>query len=330
MADGGDANAGHSGAREQPLVIAHRGASGYAVEHTEAAKVLAHAQGADYIEQDVVLTKDRVFVVTHDTTMDETTDVETVYPDRARADGHWYFADFTWDEVQRLQMHERTRKGNGEQVFANRFPGSCGQRILRLEDEIRLIQGLDQTTGRRTGLYIELKAPSFHRKEFGESMGQLLLQTLERFDIRDASALCFIQCFEPDELEFLHQKCECRLPLIQLLGRPVGDDALPKIAEYAVGIGPSLELLMVRGDDGQLQSTGLVERARAAGLKIHPYTIRRESQPRWSQSLEETHDVLLNRLRVDGFFTDYPDLGRQAVVSHTTLPTDPLQTEPGR
>lgn len=313
-----------------PLVIAHRGASGYAVEHTEAAKVLAHAQGADFIEQDVVLTKDRVFIVTHDTTMDETTDVETVYPDRARPDGRWYFADFTWEELQPLQMHERTRKGNGGQVFANRFPGSCGQRILRLEDEIRLIQGLDKTTGRRTGLYIELKAPGFHRKEFGESMGRLLLQTLEQFDIRDASSHCFIQCFEPEELEYLHGECKCQLPLIQLLGRSVSDDALPKIANYAAGIGPSLDLLIVRGEDGQLQSTGLVEQARAAGLKVHPYTIRRELQPKWSQSMDETHDVLLNVLRVDGFFTDYPDLGRQAVDRHAKAEINPPQTERAR
>jgi glycerophosphoryl diester phosphodiesterase len=314
----------------QPLVIAHRGASGYAVEHTEAAKVLAHAQRADYIEQDVVLTKDRVFVVTHDTTMDETTDVETVYPHRARSDGHWYFADFTWEELQPLQLHERTKKGNFDQVFANRFPGSCGQRILRLEDEIRLIKGLDQTTERRTGLYIELKAPSFHRKEFDDSMGRLLLQTLERFDIRDASARCYIQCFEPEELEYLHRECECRLPLIQLLGRSVSDEALPKIAEYAVGIGPSLDLLIVRGEDGELQSTGLVEKAHAVGLKVHPYTIRREVQPRWSRSLEETHKVLLDVLRVDGFFTDYPDLGRLAVDQRATAVTDLRQKEPAR
>ena len=80
----------------RPLVIAHRGASGYVVEHTEAAKTLAHAQGADYIEQDVVLSKDGQFIVTHDITMEETTNVEQRFPDRARQDGRYYFADFDW------------------------------------------------------------------------------------------------------------------------------------------------------------------------------------------------------------------------------------------
>lgn len=297
---------------DPPIVIAHRGASGYAVEHTEAAKVLAHAQGADYIEQDVVLSQDRIFIVTHDITMDETTDVEQVYPERARGDGHWYFADFTWDELQKLQMHERTRRDGG-QVFADRFPGACGQRILRLEDEIRLLRGLDATTGRKTGLYIELKSPAFHRKEFGESMGALLLKQLDRWGIRHDTDRCYLQCFESEELEHLHRECGCQLPLILLLGRPLEGDAFPKIAEYAAGIGPSLDLLMTKTDDGSLRSTGLVERARAEGLRVHPYTVRRESQPRWSGSLAQTHDVLLKQLHVDGFFTDFPDLSRRAV-----------------
>lgn len=296
-----------------PIVIAHRGASGYAVEHTEAAKVLAHAQRSDYIEQDVVLTKDRVFVVSHDITMDETTDVEERYPDRVREDGHWYFADFQWAELQNLQMHERTSPNAGRQVFANRFPGSCGQRLLRLEDEIQLLRGLDQTCGTRTGLYIELKSPAFHRKEFGDSMGVLLMKTLERFDIREPSDWCYLQCFESEELEYLHRECGCRLPLIQLLGRPVDAEGLDRIARYAAGIGPSLELVMSKSVDGQLRSTGLVERAQKIGLKVHPYTIRKEGQPKWSTSLDETHHILLNVLKVDGFFTDFPDLSRQAV-----------------
>ncbi len=93
----------------RPIVIAHRGASGYLPEHTEGAKVLAMAQGADYIEQDVVLSKDRVLIVTHDTTMESTTNVEELFPwSRQRADGKFYFADFSWDELRTLSVHERT------------------------------------------------------------------------------------------------------------------------------------------------------------------------------------------------------------------------------
>jgi glycerophosphoryl diester phosphodiesterase len=305
---------------DAPIVIAHRGASGYVVEHTEAAKVLAHAQGADFIEQDVVLSNDRVFIVTHDITMEETTDAEDVFPTRARQDGHWYFADFTWEELQKLRMHERTHRNGGGQVFADRFPGACGQRILRLEDEILLLRGLDATTGRKTGLYIELKSPAFHRKEFGESMGALLLNELNRQGVHPDAGRCYLQCFESEELEHLHRECGCRFPLIQLVGRTLDQNALPKIAQYAAGIGPSLDLLMTKTEEGKLQSTGLVERAQAAGLRVHPYTVRRESQPRWSTSLTQTHAVLLKELRVDGFFTDFPDLSRRAVDAETSRP----------
>jgi glycerophosphoryl diester phosphodiesterase len=306
----------------RPLVIAHRGASGYVVEHSEGAKVLAHAQGADYIEQDVVLSKDLQFVVTHDITMEETTNVEQVYPDRVRSDGKWYFADFTWDEIQGLELHERTRRDSHEPVFADRFPVGCGQRVLKLEEEIKLVQGLNKTTGKSTGLYIELKGPAFHRKEFGdrgdfhESMGRMLLELLERFPIDKNSCPCFIQCFEFGELKHLREDLKCDFPLIYLLGRSIDPKELESASKIVQGIGPSLELLAKRGDNDQVLSTGLVEQSRELGLKVHPYTIRKEMQPRWSHSLEETHRVLVDTLRVDGFFTDFPDLGRQAVDRH--------------
>ena len=300
-----------------PILIAHRGASGYIVEHSEGAKVLAHAQGADYIEQDVVLTKDLQFIVTHDITMEETTDVEKIYPDRHRNDGKWYFADFTWEEIQKLTLHERTRKDNQQQAFADRFPGGFGQRVLRLEDEIRLLQGLDQTTGRKTGLYIELKGPGFHRKQFSVSMGGELLKLLKKFDLDDADDRCYLQCFELDELESLHKEHACKLPMVYLIGRPIELERLGELKSFISGLGPSLELLATQAADGSVQSTGLVEAAHEAGLLVHPYTVRKEAQPRWSKSLDQTHRVLLDQLKVDGFFTDFPDTGRQAIDAMT-------------
>ncbi len=296
----------------QPIVIAHRGASGYAVEHTEAAKAMAHAQGADYIEQDVVLSKDGQFVVSHDITMEETTDVELRFKDRARKDGHYYFADFAWNEIQQLAMHERSRKGSDAPSMPGRFPGGAGQRVLRLVDEIKLTEGWNETTGRTTGIYIELKSPAFHKKEFNRSMGEELLKVLA--DVKFDSRKCFIQCFEPDELVDLKERLHCSLPLIQLLGKNVSPQEIAEIAKYAQGIGPSLELLARRTASDKIESTGLVESAKKAGLMVHPYTIRKHSQPRWSGSLDETHRFLLDSLRVDGFFTDYPDLGRSAVT----------------
>lgn len=294
----------------RPLVIAHRGASGYVVEHTEAAKTLAHSQGADYIEQDVVLSKDGQFIVTHDITMEETTNVEQRFPDRARADGRYYFADFNWPEIQQLTMHERTHRGSERPAMPDRFPYDAGQRVVRLEDELRLIAGLNKTTNKNAGLYIELKSPSFHKKEFGSSMGEALLKLLATHEVHDR---CFIQCFEMEELRDLHDRLHCKLPLIALLGRRLADGDIENIAKFANGIGPSLELLATRNANHEIESTGLVEAARKSGLKVHPYTVRKHQQPKWSSSLEETHQVLVQQLKVDGFFTDYPDLGRAAV-----------------
>ena len=296
----------------EPIVIAHRGASGYAVEHTEAAKAMAHAQSADYIEQDVVLTKDGQFVVTHDITMEETTNVETCFADRARKDGSFYFADFLWSEIQQLETHERTRKGSAIPAMPDRFPGSAGQRIVRLVDEIKMIRGWNQTTGKSTGFYIELKAPSFHKEEFVRSMGEDLLRLLE--DLKVDNKRCFIQCFEREELIDLHERLRCPFPLIQLLGKAPSNDEIEAMAKYANGIGPSLELIAERDSNKIVKSTGLVEAAKKYGLMVHPYTVRKHAQPNWSNSLDETLQFMLDVLRVDGFFTDYPDLGRSAVA----------------
>ncbi|MEQ1824993.1 MAG: glycerophosphodiester phosphodiesterase family protein [Pirellula sp.] len=296
------------------VVIAHRGASGYAVEHTEAAKAMAFAQGAHFIEQDVVLSKDGQLVVTHDITMEETTDVELKFPARGRPDGRFYFSEFTWDEIQQLVMHERTRRGSNAAAIPGRFPGSAGQRLLRLSDEIRMIEGWNATTGRNVGLYIELKSPAFHKKELGKSMGEELLQVLSKQ--KAPTTPCFIQCFEAEELVELHDRLRCPYPLIFLLSKAIPENDLIPIARYARGIGPSLELIADRAADGSIRSTGLVEAAQKAGLAVHPYTVRKEAQPKWSNSIAETHSYLLKKLHVDGFFTDFPDLGVHAVESH--------------
>jgi glycerophosphoryl diester phosphodiesterase len=214
-------------------------------------------------------------------------------------------------------MHERTQRGTDRPALPNRFPGVAGQRVLRLADELQLISGLNKTTSKNAGLYIELKSPSFHKKEFGTSMGEALMKLLATHEVHDR---CFIQCFELDELRDLHDRLHCKLPLIALLGRRPADGDMENIAKYAKGLGPSLELLATRNASNEIESTGLVEAARKAGLNVHPYTVRKHHQPRWSSSLEETHRVLLKQLKVDGFFTDYPDLGRAAVDSMTTSP----------
>lgn len=308
-----------TGIGRRPIIIAHRGASGYLPEHTEGSKVLAIAQGADYIEQDVVLTKDDVPVVLHDIHLENVTNVGEVFPSRSRKDGRFYAIDFDWSEIQKLSVNERVGR-DGKNQYATRFPGSFGQKIMRLEDEIILLQGINQTLGKNVGLYVELKSPSFHQKEKGEPMGEKVLGVLQKYGYDSAESRCYVQCFEADELKRLKAK-GCQLKLIQLLGglKDGSDFAteMKAIAEYAEGVGPSIPALVQwSGGDSRPRSNGLVEAAHAAGLKIHPYTVRVDQLPPWSKDVDALHDVLFNTLRVDGVFTDFPDLGRKAVETH--------------
>ena len=299
----------------KPIVIAHRGASGYLPEHTEGAKVLAIAQGADYVEQDVVLTKDDVPVVMHDIHLDQVTNVADVFPERKREDGKYYAIDFTWDEIQKLTAKER--QSPRASSASRRFPGGFGQKIMRLEDEIRLIQGMNQTLGLQVGIYVELKGPAFHLKETGKPMGDVVVPVLKQFGYDSKESRCFIQCFEPDELKRL-DTANCPLKLVQLMGGlPRGETDVTKvmtgIAEYAEGVGPAIPALVEVTDSGEVESSGFVEAAHKAGLQIHPYTIRADQLPPWAKNIEKLHEVLFKQLKVDGAFTDFPDLTRADV-----------------
>ena len=110
----------------KPLVIAHRGASGYLPEHTLESAAYAHALGADYIEQDIVMSRDGTLVVLHDIHLETTTDVAARFPDRKRPDGRFYALDFTWDELRSLRVSERFDPKTGAAVFPRRFPAAAG------------------------------------------------------------------------------------------------------------------------------------------------------------------------------------------------------------
>ena len=162
----------------RPIIIAHRGASGYLPEHTLATKALAHAMGADFLEQDVVLSRDGVPIVLHDIHLDSTTDVAQRFATRARADGRFYAIDFSLEEIRQLQVHERScRDASGAEVavFPDRFPVDAGLfRIPTLAEEIDLIAGLDRSRNCSTGLYVELKSPNWHEAE-GQNLATVIL-----------------------------------------------------------------------------------------------------------------------------------------------------------
>jgi glycerophosphoryl diester phosphodiesterase len=309
-----------SGAAAQKIVIAHRGASGYLPEHTLAAKAVAHAMGADYIEQDVVLSKDGVAMVLHDIQIDTVTDVAEVFPDRARADGRFYAIDFTVDELQSLSAMERADRA-GEPAFPGRFPrGASSFRIPTLAEEIELIQGLNLSTGREAGIYPEIKAPAWHRAD-GRDISAIVLAVLADYGYADADDLIYLQCFDWHETRRLRHELGYHGKLVQLLGEndwaeaPDVDyaalrtkEGLAAIAKVADGIGPWLRHVVAGADrQGRPLITDLVESAHAHGLAVHPYTFRADALPDYAGSLEEALRIFLVDAGVDGVFTDFPD-----------------------
>ncbi len=289
---------------QEETVIAHRGASGYLPEHTLPAYAYAHALGADFVELDLVMTKDRVLICLHDIYLEPTTDVELQYPERCRGDGHWYAADFTYDEVQRLHVHERTTSSNSP-VFPDRFPlGRSSFFVPTLTEAIELVQGLNRSTGKDVGLYPELKRPSWHSSE-GLPMEEAFLEILADYGYSGKDANVIVQCFEADTLRALRSVFDAPFRLIQLVSASWAyaamwtESGLDAIAEYADGIGPSKTIIE--------NNPSYVAWAHARHLIVHPYTFRADSLPAGYESLEEELETFYFDYGVDGVFTDFPD-----------------------
>lgn len=307
-----------------PIVIAHRGASGYLPEHTLPAKTLAHAQAADFIEQDVVLSRDDVPVVLHDVHLDSVSDVAERYPGRARPDGKHYAIDFTLDELRGLRLFERRDPRTGGQAFPGRFPtGTGGFRIASLDEELDLLDGLARTTGRPVGIYPEIKQPAWHRRE-GHDVTPILVEVLRRrgYDAKDAA--CFVQCFEADELARLRHDLGWRGRLVLLVGDAPDEGPDPLLASGALGgmvntvdgIGPPLGRVI--GPDGR--PTSLVAAAHEAGLVVHPYTFRVDRLPPFASSPEVALHLLYDDAGVDGLFSDFPDVCVRWLREHNARP----------
>jgi glycerophosphoryl diester phosphodiesterase len=307
-------------AEPQPLVIAHRGASGYLPEHTLAAKALAVGQGADFLEQDIVLSKDGVPVIFHDTHIDTTTDVAAKFPGRQRADGRFYALDFTVAELKQLNATERFHPKTGKAVFPGRFPVGAGTfAVVTLEEEIRFIQNLNRSTGRNVGIYPELKAPAWHRKE-GRDLAAAVLPILRQYGYDSHESACYLQCFELAEIRRLRGELGWRGKLIMLLGgkgKGPGDtdytylqtDAgLAELAKLVDGIAPPITNYLTGETPAQRQVTNLAQRARRAGLQSHPWTLRADELPKCVASVDELLSALFEGAKVEGLFTDFPDL----------------------
>ncbi len=319
-----------------PIVIAHRGASGYLPEHTLEAKAMAHAQAADYLEQDVVLSRDDVPIVLHDIHIDAVSDVAQRFADRHRDDGRYYAIDFTLDELRQLRLHERCDPKTGRQVFPGRFPADRSWfRIATLDEELEFLAGLDRSTRRRTGIYPEIKQPAWHRRE-GHDISPIVLATLRKHGYSKKHDRCYLQCFDGDEIHRLRHDLDWQGKLVQLLGEapqdaggPTADPllatgALTELASTVDGLGPPLARVI--GPDGR--PTKLVAAAHAAGLVVHPYTFRVDQLPAFAESTDLLLPMLFTEAKIDGLFTDFPDVCRAWLRTHSGVTTPPDSRRP--
>jgi len=282
--------------------------------------------GADYVEQDVVASRDGELIVCHDIHIDRVTDVAKRFPERARDDGRWYVRDFDLGELRTLRVHERLNDAGTAPAFPNRFPVDKGDfRIVTLREEIEFVQGLNRSTGGSVGIYPEIKEPAWHRAE-GFDLSSAVLAMLAEYGYRSKDDPVFVQCFDPQEVVRIRQELGCPLRLIQLIDASaprvaaeqykalLTEEGMARIAGYVDGLGPWFGLLYALAEiDGHPVSTGFVRLAHGAGLAVHPYTFRADQVAPGFESDADMLRWFAETLKIDGLFTDFPDRSRRAL-----------------
>ena len=286
------------------ILVAHRGASAYAPEHTLESYRLALKQGADFVEQDLQITRDNQLVCLHDLTLERTTNVKNLFPTRFREEvaprspseqgisvagspvRRWYVSDFTLREIKQLDAGS---------WFNPKFKGA---RVPTFQEAIDLVRG-------KAGLYPETKAPEVYG-QFGFDMERLLISTLRKNHLGTRSSErhtpVIIQSFSPESLRKLTGMLNPKLPLVLLINEQMKSRwltlaGLTEAKQFASGIGPAKALL----------DKDIVTQAHALGLSVTPYTFRIRDMGRF-KTLREEMSYYLYDLGVDALFTDNPDL----------------------
>jgi glycerophosphoryl diester phosphodiesterase len=293
------------------ILVAHRGASAYAPEHTLESYRLALTQGADFVEQDLQITRDNQLVCLHDLTLERTTNVKDLFPTRFQEEvaprsaseqgtsaagtpiRRWYVSDFTLREIKQLDAGS---------WFNPKFKGA---RVPAFQEAIDLMRS-------RAGLYPETKAPEVYGR-FGFDMERLLVDALKKSGLGTRRAErhtpVIIQSFSPESLKKLSGMLNPQLPLVLLINeqmrtRWLTPAGLLEMKRFASGIGPAKALL----------DRDVVTQAHAAGLSVTPYTFRSSNTGQF-KSLREEMSYYLYDLGVDALFTDNPDLFPRAPLT---------------
>jgi len=281
--------------------------------------------GADFIEPDLVTTRDHVLIARHEPEIGGTTDVASrpEFADRRTTkviDGvtftGWFTEDFTLAEIKTLRAVERIAALRQENTIFNGL-----FEVPTLEEVLRLRERLSRELRREIGVYPETKHPTYFQS-IGLPLEPPLVSLLRRHDLDRRNAPVFVQSFEDGNLRALHRDYRLRAPLVFLAGGPtplITPDGLRDLATFASGLGPTKDLIIPRNADGSLgQPTSLVADAHAAGLEVHPWTFRAENNflpanlrvgtdpAAWGKLIDEVRIFL--GTGIDGLFTDHTDV----------------------
>jgi glycerophosphoryl diester phosphodiesterase len=298
------------------VIIAHRGAPGYLPEHTLEGVKMAHSWGVDYIEPDVVLTKDSHAIIMHDIYLDTTSDVASLFPDKKRSDNRFYVADFNLSEIKELKLHERIDLNTGKKVFSGRFE-SNGEifRIPTLIEYVEEVQSLNKLHDKDIGVYPELKKPEFHFNE-GLDIAKVVFKILDDYGYNKENSNVFVQCFYPPTLKRLREEFKAKMPMIALLTENeeressvdydyyTSEKGIAELSKYVQGIGPKLDLVMEL-DNSKILKSNLVLLAKKYDLQIHAYTHRSDDLHYYFSNDDEFFKTIFLDIEVDGIFTDF-------------------------
>lgn len=291
--------------------FAHRGLPQLYPEHTLSSLKAALKESPDYVEPDVVLTKDDVFLVLHDIHLDATTNVNDVFPGRHRSDGRFYAVDFSLSEIRMLKFNHRINVKTGKPAILSRKPSNqYSESALTFKEFIDEVLSYNTINGTYIGIYPELKDPEFHYSQGKKALSHFA-DILNKVKFKNPKLPIIAQCFHGESLKHLRFMLRKDIKTVQLIGDNSWKisstdykdlttvEGLREVSTYSSGIGIWIGHLDLKNND----SDPLIMKAKKIGLEVHAYTVRNDLLPEQVKSEKELISILEQK-KVDGVFTD--------------------------